>query len=138
MKSRPLEGTAYLKISEWASKTAEEEADKNPNLDKNAFRHAIWQAKLTYLMGEDKAKLWADAHEAYHPKSAHPDHMADLVNNEYGRDLGHRTESEGPAKPITPGGPSADAQAEERILDEARRYAQSDDFAHEDHFNDFD
>ncbi|WP_181767559.1 DUF6973 domain-containing protein [Streptomyces albidus (ex Kaewkla and Franco 2022)] len=138
MESRPLEGADYLSISKWASETAAEEKEKNPDIDENAFRHTIWQAKLTYSMGEEKAELWADAHEAYHPRTAHADHMADLVNNVHGRQLGRDTLDEVPYRPAGMAGPGSSPEAEDRILREARRYAQSDEFAHPKHFEGFD
>ncbi|MFJ8013744.1 hypothetical protein [Streptomyces sp. NPDC096339] len=37
---------------------------------------------------EEIADVWTDVHEAYHPKSEEPDHMADLVDNPRGRAMG--------------------------------------------------
>ncbi|MER7752758.1 RHS repeat-associated core domain-containing protein [Kitasatospora sp. NPDC097643] len=45
----------------------------------NAFRHTVWQALLTYKLGEEEAWNWADAHEAYHARAQQDDHLADLV-----------------------------------------------------------
>ena len=118
-------------------RTAQEEAAKNPQLDQNAFRHAIWQARLTYEMGPEKAELWADAHEAYHPKAEHPDHMADLVNNVHGRSLGSRVSDEIPYRPPSEFDPGSSPEATQKILDEARRYAQSGGAANPKHFEGF-
>ena len=52
----------------------------------NAFRHAMWNAVMTDKMGYDKAKMFADAHEAIpnNPK----EHMEmDFHNNELGRKI---------------------------------------------------
>lgn len=137
LKHHPVDAAQYLEISKWARETAEREATKDPDLDKNAFRHAIWQAKLTYVMGEGNAKLWADAHEAYHVRDQHRDHMADLVNNEYGRSLGVNTKKEIPYQPrVEPGAPGTGPARDAYIIENARRYAKSDDYAHQRDFED--
>ena len=71
----------------------------------DAFRHGIWNAEMTILIGKEKAELFATAHEDKdvtgnesdgYPKTAHRD--MDLHNNEVGRGIGaensHSTESE--------------------------------------------
>ena len=61
----------------------------------DAFRHGIWNAEMTILIGKEKAELFATAHEdkdvtGYesdgYPKTAHRD--MDLHNNELGRQIG--------------------------------------------------
>lgn len=61
----------------------------------DAFRHGIWNAEMTILIGKEKAELFATAHEDKdvagnesdgYPKSAHRD--MDLHNNAVGRDIG--------------------------------------------------
>lgn len=61
----------------------------------DAFRHGIWNAEMTILIGKEKAELFATAHEdkdvtGYesdgYPKTAHRD--MDLHNNELGRHIG--------------------------------------------------
>ena len=61
----------------------------------DAFRHGIWNAEMTILIGKEKAELFATAHEdkdvtGYesdrYPKTAHRD--MDLHNNELGRRIG--------------------------------------------------
>lgn len=61
----------------------------------DAFRHGIWNAEMTVLIGKQKAKLFATAHEDIdvagnesdgYPKSAHKE--MDLHNNEVGRNIG--------------------------------------------------
>ncbi len=65
----------------------------------DAFRHGIWNAEMTILIGEEKAELFATAHEdkditGYepdgYPKTAHRD--MDLHNNELGRRIGQKTQ----------------------------------------------
>ena len=69
----------------------------------DAFRHGIWNAEMTVLIGKEKAELFATAHEDKdvtgmesdgYPKTAHQD--MDLHNNEVGRNIGeeHRNVSE--------------------------------------------
>lgn len=61
----------------------------------DAFRHGIWNAEMTVLIGSEKAELFATAHEDKdvtgnesdgYPKTAHRD--MDLHNNEVGRTIG--------------------------------------------------
>lgn len=63
----------------------------------DAFRHGIWNAEMTILIGKEKAELFATAHEDKDitgtesdgfPKTAHRD--MDLHNNEIGRNLGEK------------------------------------------------
>lgn len=71
----------------------------------DAFRHGIWNAEMTILIGKEKADLFATAHEDKdvtgnesdgYPKTAHRD--MDLHNNEVGRCIGadnsHASEDE--------------------------------------------
>lgn len=66
----------------------------------DAFRHGIWNAEMTILIGKEKAELFATAHEDKdvtgnesdgYPKTAHRD--MDLHNNEVGRNIGERNNS---------------------------------------------
>ena len=61
----------------------------------DAFRHGIWNAEMTILIGKEKAELFATAHEDKdttgfesdgYSKEAHK--QMDLHNNEVGRNLG--------------------------------------------------
>lgn len=63
----------------------------------DAFRHGIWNAEMTVLIGKEKAELFATAHEDKdvtgnesdgYPKTAHKD--MDLHNNEVGRTIGEK------------------------------------------------
>lgn len=63
----------------------------------DAFRHGIWNAEMTVLIGREKAELFATAHEDKdvtgnesdgYPKAAHRD--MDLHNNEVGRNIGEK------------------------------------------------
>jgi hypothetical protein len=139
MKKRPWEAAKYAEISKWALETAAEEASKDPSIDQNALRHSIWQARLTYELGPESAERWADAHEAYYPKSEQEDHMADLVNNEYGRKLGEQTQKDVPPKYIVTDPYSGPTQinteeVKEHILEQGRRYAKSPEAANVYHF----
>jgi hypothetical protein len=130
----PIDGATYLSISAWAMRTAHEEYEKDPSIDENAFRHTIWQARLSYEMGPEKAREWADAHEAYHPTSEQGDHMADLVNNVHGRDLGKKLSDEYPYRPPSEYDPGSMVDVYPRIMDEARRYAKSGEAANPSQF----
>ncbi|MEU6232408.1 RHS repeat-associated core domain-containing protein [Kitasatospora sp. NPDC047058] len=89
----------------------------------NAFRHFIWQAMLTIATGRQDAAMVADAHEAYGPREGrnYADHLSDLVNNEYGRKMGEKIAGDHP-------GASWPA-LESVVLDEARKYIATNDFA---------
>lgn len=61
----------------------------------DAFRHGIWNAEMTILIGKERAELFATAHEDKDvsgnesdgfPKAAHKE--MDLHNNEVGRNIG--------------------------------------------------
>lgn len=63
----------------------------------DAFRHGIWNAEMTVLIGKEKAEMFATAHEDKdvtgnesdgYPKAAHKD--MDLHNNEVGRTIGEK------------------------------------------------
>ena len=63
----------------------------------DAFRHGIWNAEMTVLIGKERAELFATAHEVKdvtgtesdgYPKTAHRD--MDLHNNEVGREIGEK------------------------------------------------
>lgn len=63
----------------------------------DAFRHGIWNAEMTVLIGKEKAELFATAHEDRdvtgneadgYSKATHRD--MDLHNNEVGRDIGEK------------------------------------------------
>lgn len=60
----------------------------------DAFRHAMWNAKMTILIGEDKAELFATAHEEKDISGIEPDGFSkvehkemDLHNNSIGRKI---------------------------------------------------
>lgn len=63
----------------------------------DAFRHGIWNAEMTVLIGKEKAELFATAHEDRdvtgnesdgYSKAAHRE--MDLHNNEIGRNIGEK------------------------------------------------
>ena len=66
----------------------------------DAFRHGIWNAEMTVLIGKEKAELFATAHEDKdvtgnesdgYSKSAHRE--MDLHNNEIGRSIGENNKN---------------------------------------------
>lgn len=66
----------------------------------DAFRHGIWNAEMTVMIGKEKAELFATAHEDKdvtgtesdgYPKTAHRD--MDLHNNEVGRNIGEKNKN---------------------------------------------
>jgi len=61
----------------------------------DAFRHGIWNAEITVLIGREKAELFATAHEDKDVTGNEPDGYSkvahrdmDLHNNEVGRNIG--------------------------------------------------
>lgn len=63
----------------------------------DAFRHGIWNAELTVLIGKEKAELFATSHEDKdvtgnesdgYPKTEH--RYMDLHNNAVGRTIGEK------------------------------------------------
>ena len=63
----------------------------------DAFRHGIWNAEMTILIGKEKAELFATAHEDKDVTGTEPDGFLktahrdmDLHNNEIGRNLGEK------------------------------------------------
>lgn len=49
----------------------------------DAVRHCTWSCEMTRCLGEDKAKLWGDAHELN--PSPDDERQMDLSNNDQGR-----------------------------------------------------
>jgi RHS repeat-associated protein len=87
-KDHPWEFSVWLIYSKWAWNTAKDTYKKSG--DRNAFRHCIWQAVLTWRLGLQSAQAWADAHETSTGKSkqAQRDHKADMWNNAVGQYVG--------------------------------------------------
>lgn len=63
----------------------------------DAFRHGIWNAEMTILIGKEKAELFATAHEDKEVNGVESDGFLkiehknmDLYNNEVGRDIGEK------------------------------------------------
>lgn len=61
----------------------------------DAFRHGIWNAEMTILIGKEKAELFATAHEDKDTTGNETDGFTkeehknmDLHNNEVGRNIG--------------------------------------------------
>ena len=57
----------------------------------DAFRHGIWNAEMTVLIGKEKAELFATAHVDGYSKAEHKE--MDLHNNEVGRNIGEANSS---------------------------------------------
>ncbi|MFD8479657.1 RHS repeat-associated core domain-containing protein [Kitasatospora sp. NPDC059673] len=120
-------------IADWAYEMQQQEYPGEPDSnDKvNSFRHALWQARLTYELGERLAVEWADAHEAYGPPSdlreySYRDHLTDLVNNERGRLIGREA--------IELRGGVSNEKALDYIMQQARDYIASGNYARRDDF----
>ncbi|MGW4200628.1 DNRLRE domain-containing protein [Streptomyces sp. NPDC004726] len=76
--------------SAWVAWTAKR-TYKNSN-KQNAYRHCLWQAILTWDLGDWVAKAFGDAHEKKHKnskdKKKKEDSRVDDLNNEVGRKIG--------------------------------------------------
>lgn len=83
----PRECALNRRTSNWAFQVANSKFPRKANTDKReALRHMIWQAYLTWALGSGSAKAWGDAHEW---KSSDPrDSRRDQRNNVSGRQLG--------------------------------------------------
>jgi hypothetical protein len=69
--------------------TKERYGDKwnEDNTEANAFKHAMWNAIMTLKMGAEKAKEYADAHEAPNINDYPEQCEMDFHNNQLGRDI---------------------------------------------------
>jgi hypothetical protein len=56
---------------------------------RDALRHTAWQALLTWMIGEDRARVWGDAHEESSTSAAAT--CMDQHNNAVGRSIGRTT-----------------------------------------------
>ncbi|MFF3678126.1 RHS repeat-associated core domain-containing protein [Streptomyces sp. NPDC002120] len=120
----PVECLKAREIKLWAEKVSTEENERT-GLNSNAYRHALWQARLTLELGEDRAIVWADAHEAYLQEGERPDQLADLYNNARGREIGNRVLARALTTKLRLGTPHFNAQ----ITEEAKAYVKSGEFA---------
>ncbi|MFD5918372.1 DUF6973 domain-containing protein [Kitasatospora sp. NPDC058201] len=110
-------------ITGWSAGAQLQEYGREETEEANAFRHFTWQAMITVKYGRQNAEMAADAHEAFGARAGHDyaDHISDLVNNEYGRKLGEKIASANPG--------ASDAQLRSTIVDEARKYLATGDYA---------
>ncbi|MFE3500145.1 RHS repeat-associated core domain-containing protein [Kitasatospora sp. NPDC059160] len=112
-------------ITGWAGNApaAEYPDDDGDTPRKNALRHFVWQAMITVKYGRQDAEMVADSHEAFGAREGHEyaDHISDLVNNEYGRKMGEKIAAANQG--------ASESQLKGVILDEARKYIASNDFA---------
>ncbi len=86
-------GETYQHAREYASGYADQGTAADKKGARNAARHTMWQARLTYKYGRDVAKKIGDIHEP--DDSDDRDTQADLYNNEVGRDIGEQAKEEG-------------------------------------------
>lgn len=94
----PLDALKVNTAKNIATSQTEEKFGANGLGDRSdAFRHGLWNAEMTVLIGQDKAELFATAHEDKdvtgtesdgYPKTSHRD--MDLHNNEIGRKIGEK------------------------------------------------
>ena len=92
----PFDALKVNKAKEIATKQTERKFGKNGLGDRSdAFRHGIWNAEMTVLIGSEKAELFATAHEDKDTTGNESDgytkdehNKMDLHNNEIGRKLG--------------------------------------------------
>lgn len=92
----PFDALKVNKAKEIATKQTERKFGKNGLGDRSdAFRHGIWNAEMTVLIGSEKAELFATAHEDKDTTGNESDGYTkdehkkmDLHNNEIGRKLG--------------------------------------------------
>jgi hypothetical protein len=64
----------------------------------DAFRHCVWNALMTLVIGRDEAKTIADNHEAFTLKNDPASKIMDLANNESGRVFGEKCHTQLEAK----------------------------------------
>jgi RHS repeat-associated protein len=83
-KKHPVQCGKWAAISGWAATTANKYYASGPQ--QNAFRHCIWSAMLSFVLGNKTAYKWNEAHETGDPRD--PDDIADRHNNYYGRGVG--------------------------------------------------
>ncbi|MFJ9448079.1 RHS repeat-associated core domain-containing protein [Kitasatospora sp. NPDC101235] len=123
-------------VRAWALSMSKAEYANGGDTDgqQNAFRHAILMARLTYELNAKQATAWGDAHEAYHPRHEHTDHMSDVVNNIRGRQIGEEARN----KFANGKGDTASGKVLDYILQQAREYVKSDTYARPNDFHDGD
>ncbi|MGW6819836.1 DUF6973 domain-containing protein [Streptomyces sp. NPDC055005] len=127
--NHPVECLTAREIQKWAERVSEDEGERT-GLNTNAYRHTLWQARLTLELGEDRAIVWADAHEAYLKDGQRFDHMADLYNNARGREIGGDILDRATAAEFQVGSPLFNA----RIISEAKAYVESESYAKTSYF----
>ncbi|PWK63075.1 hypothetical protein BCL76_12319 [Streptomyces sp. CG 926] len=78
---------------------------------------------ITAKHGARTAKMVADAHEAYGDREGHnyADHLSDLVNNEYGRQMGEKIAAANSG--------ASESQLRDAITREAKNYTPSGNYA---------
>ncbi|WP_051814262.1 RHS repeat domain-containing protein [Kitasatospora sp. MBT63] len=110
-------------ITGWSANVAVDAYPGKENEGQNAFRHFTWQAMITAKYGAQTAEMVADAHEAYGDREGHnyADHLSDLVNNEYGRQMGAKIAAANPG--------ASESQLRDAITREARNYMTGGNYA---------
>lgn len=88
----PFKTSVLIEIRDKAEATAKLAFQKNPQISEDAYRHTLWSYLLTKRYGEQFAKEFTDAHEAYadeeemsKPLDFSVANYQDLVNNGVGR-----------------------------------------------------
>ena len=96
--------SAWVQAASWAIGIASVYSHTRPDSDKSmyggradALRHFLWNAYMTFMLGEDRARALANAHElpeASADRNTEQDRQMDLRNNAAGRQLGvfHRSQ----------------------------------------------
>ncbi|MGY4393647.1 RHS repeat-associated core domain-containing protein [Streptomyces sp. TE12347] len=110
-------------ITGWSADIAAAAYPGEENEGANAYRHFTWQAMITAKHGAQTAEMVADAHEAYGEREGHnyADHLSDLVNNEYGRQMGEKIAAANPG--------ASESQLRDAITREAKNYMTSGNYA---------
>ena len=89
-KKHPIAAYKVSKAREIADQYAQERYGdnwKHGYNEANAFRHAMWNAVMTDMIGEEKAKKFADAHEAEYLTDQPELCAMDFHNNQLGRQI---------------------------------------------------
>ncbi|MFD4739216.1 RHS repeat-associated core domain-containing protein [Streptomyces virginiae] len=129
--SNPLLCWKVKEVMQWAWDVSDAETD--PSVDNNAYRHALWQGRMTVEFGAKTAESWGEAHEAYFPYKEQRDHIADLYNNVRGRAIGQDIRQEALKER---GNPSQwlESRKFEPVTSRAKEFAKSDQVAKAEYF----
>ena len=91
IRDNPLAAWAFAKDAKQAKTEARQRfSDGGWNDDRDAFRHALWNALMAYSHGSPLALQFSDAHENY-PNNPPGERAMDLHNNAVGAQIGEMT-----------------------------------------------